>query len=188
MFRISIWGDWSSVWGPKPTKAPRGDGTASICTHVTVGPLFKWWKAKKNHLSWRKSSTKALGRLSPSHAWKQQQGRRQRGSQWCPTPLFEIGAPPFHVWPTGSCIHPILYFKNVPPPGFWPLLVFASPCCYILATGLSSRCISSKRQRSLKCVFNKFFSCHPDKLPGRDLGTVRAKTFQEKTTKICKIL
>ena len=51
------------------------------------------------------------------------QGRRQRGSQWCP-------APPFHVWPTGCCIHPILYFKNVPPSGFGP------PCCYILATGL----------------------------------------------------
>jgi len=34
-------------------------------------------------------------------------------------PPFEIGAPPFHVWPPSCCIHPILYFKNVP-----PLLVF----------------------------------------------------------------
>jgi len=52
------------------------------------------------------------------------QGRRQRGGQWCPGPPFEIGAPPFHVWPLGCYIHPILYFKNVAPPsGFWP------PCC-----------------------------------------------------------
>ena len=52
---------------------------------------------------------------------------------------FEIGAPPFHVWPPGCCIHPILYFKNVPPPfGFWPLfVVFGPPCCQILATGLN---------------------------------------------------
>ena len=40
----------------------------------------------------------------------------------CPSPPFEIGAPPFHVWPTGYCIHPILYFKNVA-----PLLVFSPP-------------------------------------------------------------
>jgi len=44
-----------------------------------------------------------------------QQVRRQRGGQWCPAPPFEIGAPPFHVWPTGCCIHPILYIKNVAP-------------------------------------------------------------------------
>jgi len=39
--------------------------------------------------------------------------------------------PPFHVWPTGCCIHPILYLKNVVrPSGFWPLLlVFGPPCC-----------------------------------------------------------
>jgi len=29
VFHISIWGAWSCVWGAKPTKAPRGDGTAS---------------------------------------------------------------------------------------------------------------------------------------------------------------
>ena len=34
-------------------------------------------------------------------------------------PPFEICAPSFHVWPPGCCIHPIQYFKNVP-----PLLVF----------------------------------------------------------------
>ena len=45
------------------------------------------------------------------------QGRHQRRGQWCPTPPFEIGAPPFHVRPSGCCIHPILYIKNVPP--FW---------------------------------------------------------------------
>jgi len=43
-----------------------------------------------------------------------------------PSPPFEIGAPPFHVWPTGCCTHPILYFKNVSPL-FWflaPLLLY----------------------------------------------------------------
>ena len=48
-----------------------------------------------------------------------------------PDPSFEIGTPPFHVWPTGCCIHPILYLKNVAlpswflaPPGFsLPLLL-----------------------------------------------------------------
>jgi len=30
------------------------------------------------------------------------QGRRQRGGQWCPVPPFEIGASPFHVWPPVS--------------------------------------------------------------------------------------
>jgi len=44
--------------------------------------------------------------------------------QWCPAPPFEIGAPPCHVWPTGSCIHPTLYLKNVAPlSGFWPPLL-----------------------------------------------------------------
>ena len=51
------------------------------------------------------------------------QGRRQRG----PGPPFGIGAPPFYVWPTGCCIHPILYFKNVPP------LLFFGPSCWFLA-------------------------------------------------------
>ena len=50
-------------------------------------------------------------------------------------PHLKSVPPPFHVWPTGCCIHPILYFKMCPPPfGFWP------PCCYILATGLCARC------------------------------------------------
>ena len=44
-------------------------------------------------------------------------------------PPFEIGAPPFHVWPLGCCIHLILYFKNVASfwflatPGFCPPLL-----------------------------------------------------------------
>jgi len=40
--------------------------------------------------------------------------------------------PPFHVWLTGCCIHPILQFENVA-----PLRVFCPPCCFILATGLT---------------------------------------------------
>ena len=61
----------------------------------------------------------------------QQQGRRQRGGQWCPALPFEIGAPSFRVWPPDCCIHPILYLKNLAPllvfgPSFWflaPLLL-----------------------------------------------------------------
>jgi len=29
MFLFSIWEAWSFVWGAKPTKAPRCDGTAA---------------------------------------------------------------------------------------------------------------------------------------------------------------
>jgi len=46
------------------------------------------------------------------------------GGAVLPGPPFEIGAPPFHFWPTGCCIYPILYFENVAP--FWflaPLLL-----------------------------------------------------------------
>jgi len=49
------------------------------------------------------------------------------GGQWCPAPPFVIGAPPFHVWPPGCCIHPILYFKNVPP------FLFFCPSIWFLA-------------------------------------------------------
>ena len=48
-------------------------------------------------------------------------GTSPAGGAMVPGPPFEIGAPPFHVWPPGCCIHPILYFKNVAPSsGFWP--------------------------------------------------------------------
>jgi len=30
MFHISIWGAWSFVWGAKPTKTPRCDGTVAV--------------------------------------------------------------------------------------------------------------------------------------------------------------
>ena len=58
-------------------------------------------------------------------------GPSPAGGQWRPAPPFEIGAPPFHVWLPGCCIHPILYFKIVAPllvfgPSFWflpPLLL-----------------------------------------------------------------
>jgi len=48
-----------------------------------------------------------------------------------PGPPFEIGASPFHVWPTSCCIYLTLYFKNVAPPfltppsGFWPHLLLS---------------------------------------------------------------
>jgi len=44
------------------------------------------------------------------------------GGQWCPAPILNR-CPPFHVWPPGCYIHPILYIKNV------PLLLFDFPCC-----------------------------------------------------------
>jgi len=39
VFHISIWEAWSFVWGAKPTKVPRGHGTAamySLCLQVFV--------------------------------------------------------------------------------------------------------------------------------------------------------
>jgi len=62
------------------------------------------------------------------------QGRRQRGvGGWCP-------APPFHVWPIGCCIHPILYFKNVP-----PLLVFGPPA----ATSWRRSCLMADAREAI---------------------------------------
>jgi len=56
------------------------------------------------------------------------QGRRQREGQWCLAPPFEIGVPPFHVWPPGCCIRPMLYLTIVAPPfGFWPSILFWAP-------------------------------------------------------------
>ena len=54
------------------------------------------------------------------------------GVQWFPDPHLKSGTP-FHVWSSGSCIHPILYLKNVV-----PLAVFGAPCCEILATALNN--------------------------------------------------
>ena len=54
-------------------------------------------------------------RVSPvdSSIFDKRAGASPERDQWCPAPPFEIGAPPFHVWPTGCFIHPILYLKNV---------------------------------------------------------------------------
>jgi len=51
-----------------------------------------------------------------------------------------VPGPPYHVWPTGCCIHPILYCKNVP-----SLLIFGPPaakfwrraCFYKLSGAIS---------------------------------------------------
>ena len=51
------------------------------------------------------------------------QGRRQRGASGARPPHLK-SVPPFHIWPPGCYMNPIMYFKNVAPPsGFWP------PCC-----------------------------------------------------------
>ena len=43
-------------------------------------------------------------------------------------PIWNRCPTPFHVWPTGCCIHPMLYCKNVAPPsGFRPLRLFLAP-------------------------------------------------------------
>ena len=58
------------------------------------------------------------------HKWVWRTGPSPAGWLVVPGPPFEIGAPPFHVWPLGCYIHPILYFKNVAlPSGFWPPLL-----------------------------------------------------------------
>jgi len=70
------------------------------------------------------------------HGSLSQKGSRPRvvASGWpvVPAPPFKICASPFHVFPPGCYIHPIQYFKNVPPssgfgPSFWllaPLLLY----------------------------------------------------------------
>jgi len=45
---------------------------------------------------------------------------------------FEISAPPFHIWPPGCYIHPVLYFKNVAP--FW----FLAPSVFLLPPAAKS--------------------------------------------------
>jgi len=90
--------------------------------------LLRWMTAetvfvvlKFSFQVWRYTSTVAMSLLRRVVA---------SGGAVVPGPPFEIGAPPFHGWPTGCCIHPILYFKMrppfwfmAPPSGFWP------PCC-----------------------------------------------------------
>ena len=56
------------------------------------------------------------------------QGRRQRGGQWCPVPPFEIGAPHFTFDPRLLHTSNTVFYKFGPPSGFWPLfLVFDPP-------------------------------------------------------------
>ena len=59
------------------------------------------------------------------------QGRPQRGRQWCPAPPFEICDPHFTFGLLVAAYIQYSIFK------MWhPLLVFGPPCCYIPATGL----------------------------------------------------
>jgi len=58
------------------------------------------------------------------------QGRRQRWTNGArPTHLKFM--PPISCMASGCCINPIFYFKNV-----LPLMIFGSPGCEVLATGL----------------------------------------------------
>ena len=55
-------------------------------------------------------------------------------------PHLKSVPPLFHVWPSGCCIHPILYFKNVAPFCFFaPPSVFWSPLLLNLGDGPATR-------------------------------------------------
>ena len=61
------------------------------------------------------------------------------GGQWCLALPFEIGAPHFTFGPRLLHTSNTVFLKCAPP--FWTLLlVFGPPCCWILATSLSSLC------------------------------------------------
>ena len=77
-----------------------------------------------------------------SHELYLQSGPSPAGGQWCLVPPFEIDDPPFHVWPTGCCIHPTLYFKNVA-----PLLVFGPSFSF-----LAPPAATSWRRACLQCL------------------------------------
>jgi len=69
-----------------------------------------------------------------------QTGSSPAGGPVVPAPPFEIGAAPFHVWPPGCCIHPILYFKNVAPLLFFcPSIWFLAPLLLNLGDGPATR-------------------------------------------------
>jgi len=115
-----------------------------IVSGEDAGALFAsstylcWSTASRNKSYFRSSLTVAhlissngaarLGLISRSID-SFEQGRHQRGTSGARLPHLK-SVPPFHVWPPGCCIHPIVYLKNVPP------LRFSPPCCEILATCL----------------------------------------------------
>jgi len=74
-------------------------------------------------------------------------------------PPFEIGAPPFHVCTLGFCIHPMLYFKKVPPPsGFWPLLlVFGHPVAKSWQRAWSAHSAKVQKIRITRCGKSRFY-------------------------------
>ena len=99
-FHYEVW-SWNKM--KNKTLGLTGSGYSKLFTFECSGHIFcKWF------VNYIKDESKAVA---------------SEGAV-VPGPPFEIGASPFHVWPPGCYIHPILYFKNVAPPsGFWP------PCC-----------------------------------------------------------
>jgi len=69
VFHISIWGAWSFVWGAKPTKAPRGDGTDHSMGFVRFcwrHGFLKWSPLANQANKWKKCQ-----RLKTwKHVWK----------------------------------------------------------------------------------------------------------------------
>ena len=73
------------------------------------------------------------------------------GDQWCPAPHFTF-------WPTGCCIHSILYIQNVPPfwfmappSGFWPPLFLNTGDWPVYCT-----CCSRQNPQSVVHILLKF--------------------------------
>jgi len=69
-------------------------------------------------------NTIKTGQKMPNYA-----GPLLAGGQWCPPLSIWNRCPPFHVWPTGCCIHSLfntLFLKCAPLSGFWPPLLLNS--------------------------------------------------------------
>jgi len=100
--------------------------TVPVCLGWSCVPWFCWGALLRAVIGSVTTGVKGHNFLGAESLWWP--GPSPAGIQWCPAPPFEIGSPPFQIWPTGCCIHPILHFKMCPPPsGFRPLLLFFTP-------------------------------------------------------------
>jgi len=84
-------------------------------------PTASYYMRKSVQPSKRRETTDYEILISVQKCWYGEicvlSGSSPAGGAVVPGPLIWNRCPPFHVWPTGCCIHPILYIKNVPP--FW---------------------------------------------------------------------
>ena len=82
--------------------------------------------------------TTSMGTELKSFTLYHQQGRRQRGGQWCPAPHFTLG-------PLVAAYIQYTIFKMCSPLLIFGPSSFLAPCCYILATGLTTSMVISRR-------------------------------------------